>query len=191
VKKEVVKLARKHDVVFCAYAILHAIAKAQDLVPYGINTLLAKFNQFLTEREDVGIALFDRPPGQYKNPYQHLTNTFQAGLKLEGRRSVALQNVIGYGITWDGASHLASMADILLGSFRYCVNEQGKDIASAAIFPTLARVMWHRKGRDGTRELREYGLTLRPAKITFEGYQQDYDDLVKRLRGYLKATGAP
>src|SRR5262245_17489387 len=53
VKKEIVKLARKHDVVFCAYAILHAIATGQthrDRVLFGANTLLDKFNDFLVQQ---------------------------------------------------------------------------------------------------------------------------------------------
>jgi hypothetical protein len=149
VKRKIVKLARRHDVVFCAYAISHAIAKGEthdNLVLFGANTLLGKFNQFLAEQGDAGIALLDRLP--VKNAYQYLKEKFQVGLELDGGGTRSLENVVGYASTCDGASHLASMADILLGSFRYCVNEPDKDIANAAIFPTLVRVMWYRVAKD-------------------------------------------
>jgi hypothetical protein len=48
-----------------------------------------------------------------------------------------LERVIGFGSTTDGASHLASIADVLIGSFRYCVNEEERDIAGRAMFPDL------------------------------------------------------
>ena len=42
---------------FSAYVILHAIGRAQqkiDLVEYGANTVLARFNEFLTEENEHG-----------------------------------------------------------------------------------------------------------------------------------------
>jgi hypothetical protein len=38
----------------------------------------------------------------------------------------------------DGTSHLCSVADILLGAFRYCVNEPDNEEAGKAMFPTLS-----------------------------------------------------
>jgi hypothetical protein len=63
VKKAIVKLARKHDVIFCAYAISHGIAKGEahdNLVLFGANTLLGKFNEFLkavAERAEQDITM--------------------------------------------------------------------------------------------------------------------------------------
>jgi hypothetical protein len=185
-KKEIVKLARKHDVVFCAYAILHAIAKGQrhdNMVRFGANTLLGKFNEFLGQRNDVGLVVMDRIP--VKDQFKYLRDKFQIGVEFPGGGTRRLENIVGYTTTCDGASHLASMADILLGSFRHCVNEPTKDIANAAIFPTLVRVMWHRK-ENGVRELLEYGLTLRPETVKVEAHRREYIDLRKRLRGYLQ-----
>jgi len=68
------------------------------------------------------------------------------------------------------------------------LNEPDKDIANTAIFPTLVRVMWHREMKSGAKDLREYGLTLRPETIQIASHQKDYDDLVKRLMGYLEAS---
>jgi hypothetical protein len=185
VKKKIVKLARKHDVVFCAYAILHAIAQGKthdERVRFGANTLLGIFNQFLGLRDDVGIAVMDRIP--VRDQFKYLKDKFQRGVEFPDGRTQRLENIVGYTSTCDGASHLASMADILLGSFRHCVNEPTKDIANAAIFPTLAQVMWHRD-IGGEKFYLEYGLTLRPKRIKAEVHAREYKDLRKRLRGYL------
>jgi hypothetical protein len=186
VKKQVVKLGRKHNVVFCAYVISHAIAKRNELVPFGINTLLGRFDEFLKRQGDVGVVLMDRPPSQLSNPFKYLKDKFQIGLDFPSGGKRRVENIIGYAFTCDGASNLASMADILLGSFRHCVNEPDKDIANAAIFPTLVRVMWYHKAEDGKKNLQEYGLTLRPKTVKVEKHKKDYADLVARLNGYLK-----
>lgn len=170
---------------FCAYAILHAIAKGQEhkhKVLFGPNTLLAKFNQFLRQRKDVGIAVMDRMPG--KDQFKYLKDKFQLGAKFSDGYTRRLENIVGYTITCDGASHLASMADILLGSFRYCVNEPDRE-ANAAIFPTLAQVMWHEK-----KSYLEYGLMLRPKDIKAKVHEKEYTALRDRLRGYLIAKKA-
>ena len=50
VKRVMIALAEELGVTFCAYVILHAIGRAQnvdDLVQYGANTALGKFNECL------------------------------------------------------------------------------------------------------------------------------------------------
>jgi hypothetical protein len=186
-KRKIVKLARNHYVCFCTYAILHAIAKGQrhnNGVLFGANTLLLKFNEFLEHQRDVGIVVFDRIP--VSNQFKYLKDKFQIGGQYSnGTRR--LENIVGYTTSCDGASHLASMADILLGSFRHCVNEPTKDTVNAAIFPTLMQVMWHRE-KDGVKKFLEYGLTLRPKTISVEAHAREYTDLRKRLRGYMQET---
>jgi hypothetical protein len=135
------------------------------MVRFGVNTLLVKFNQFLGQGKDVGIAVMDRIP--VKDQFKYLKDKFQLGVEFPDGGTQRLENIVGYATTCDGASHLASMADILLGSFRHCVNEPTKDIANAAIFPTLAQVMWHRN-EGGKRKFLDYGLTLRPETIRAE-----------------------
>jgi hypothetical protein len=110
VKKQIVKLARKHDVVFCAYAVLHAIAKGEthdNRVRFGANTLLGKFNQFLEQQHDVGIAVMDRIP--VKDQFKYLRNKFQLGVEFQPGGTRRLENIAAYTATCDGASHLASI----------------------------------------------------------------------------------
>ena len=63
-KSKVIELAVQHKVVFCAYAILHALASTQahrELVTFGANTLLGKFDEFLsTDKDTFGFVMFDK-----------------------------------------------------------------------------------------------------------------------------------
>ena len=142
-KSKVLDLAAKYGTVFCAYAILHELAGNQthkDLVLFGANTLLGKFNEYLgMYKETFGMVLFDRIPVEH--PYRYLQQKFQVGLTFPDGKTRRLERIMGLASTCDGASHLASIADILVGSFRYCVNEPDKDIAGRAMFPKLVKVM--------------------------------------------------
>jgi hypothetical protein len=66
-------LAAQHGVAFCAYAILHAIAANQghkNLVLWGANTLVGKFNEFMgTDQDTFGLVLSDRIPIDHPHRY--------------------------------------------------------------------------------------------------------------------------
>jgi hypothetical protein len=86
-------------------------------------------------------------------------------------------------------SHLASVCDILVGSWRYCVNEPEMDLAGKAMFPKLMDVMWKRK-IGGKLYVKDFGLILRPLDVQKEEYKKEYEALRKRLQGYLDAKDA-
>jgi hypothetical protein len=96
---------------------------------------------FWLEKEH-GIAKLDR---MGKNSFTYAKNKFQTGLIFPGRDisiKRRLDRITSIGFTCDGASHLSSMADILLGSFRYCVNDAEKDKAGRVMLPKLVPLMW-------------------------------------------------
>jgi hypothetical protein len=187
IKSAVIALAQELGVIFCAYVFLHAIGRAQeptDLIEFGANTVLGRYNEFLTEKNEHGIAKLDR---MGKNSFDYAKKKFQRGLSLPtGDRR--LDRIISIGFTCDGASHLASMADIILGSFRYCVNETDKDIAGKAMLPKLVPLMWTGTKR-GKQYVRERGLILRPKDVKFAGHQEEFDKLLDRLQRYLDGNG--
>jgi len=192
VKTMVMDLAAQHRIVFCAYATLHAIAANRghkDLVRFGANTLLGKFNEFLgTDRDTFGLVLFDRIP--IDDPYAYLREKFQIGMTdLKGKPKGRLERIMSYASTTDGASHLASIADILVGSWRYCVNEPERDVVGKAIFPKLMNRMWKR-AKGGQLYVLDFGFVLRPQNVQVEKYKKDYDDLCARLQDYLDAASA-
>jgi hypothetical protein len=183
-------LATQYGVVFCCYAILHELAGKQshkDLVTFGANTLLGKFDEWLGwNKNTYGLVMFDRIP--VDDPYKYLQEKFHIGLTFPDGRRKRLKRIMGLASTCDGASHLASIADICVGSFRYCVNEPDRDIAGRAMFPNLAKLMW-KKFVNHVPSVRDLGFNLRPIEVAEERLRKEYDALRTRLQGYLEGEG--
>jgi hypothetical protein len=89
-KNKVMRAAEEiGHVKFCAQVTLHDLARNQvhdDLVLWGANTVLGRFNRFLIEQNEYGYVLFDRIPVQ--NPYRARFMFANAGLYCAQRRSV-------------------------------------------------------------------------------------------------------
>ena len=79
---------------------------------------------------------------------------------------------------------MCSVADVLLGAFRYCVNEPDNEEAGKAMFPTLMSMMWKRE-RGGIIYVNGCGLVFRPANIKEDKHKVEYDSLQARLQSYL------
>jgi hypothetical protein len=178
IKSAVIALAQDLGVTFCVYIFLHAIGRSQDqsdLIEYGASTVLGRYNEFLTEKNENGITKLDR---MSKNGFIYAKEKFQRGLIFTtGDRR--LDRIISVGFTCDGASHLSSMA--VLGSFRYCVNEPEKDKAGKAMLPKLVPLMWTGT-REGKQYVRERGLNLRPKDVKSPSHKEEYDKLLDRLQ---------
>jgi hypothetical protein len=99
---------------------------------------------------------------------------------------VRLDRILSFSQAADRLSHLCSVADILLGAFRYCVNEPDNEDAGKAMFPELMKMMWKRE-RGGKTYVNDCGLVLRPVKVQEPRHQAEYDSLMQRLQGYLDA----
>ncbi|WP_312136771.1 hypothetical protein [Brevundimonas sp.] len=183
-KQDVMAAAAAHGVTFCAYVMLHELALEQGqerLVQYGANTLLGKFNEFCGEPGvGPGIAMFDRMP--IGNEFAFFREKFSRGLTFPNSDDRRLENVISYASTCDGASNLSSVMDIVLGAFRYCVNEPERDVAGRQLLPQVARLMWRRAGAN---PLRERGLVMRPSNVRVPEHRTQYEGLRDRLNALL------
>ena len=190
-KRQVLEAASEAGVLFCAQLVSHEVARGRPqatLVEWGANTVLGAFNLFLAEQRDRGIAVLDRLP--IPHPDRFIRDKFQVGLTFPRGGTLRLSHIICYTHTCDGASHLASVADVVLGSFRYCVNEPDRDQAPRAILPLVVRLMWHR--REGDRVvLDERGLMLRPNGLWADRHRAVYDQLLERLAALLVEGTAP
>lgn len=179
-KTEVMAAAAKHKVVFCGYAVLHAVAgnqSNQTLLERGANIILAKYNQFLAEKGSKGWAVFDRV--NTEAPYQYLREKFERRNRVQGE-NVRLENIMGYSFTCDGASHLSSLADVVIGGFRYVVNEPKRDIAGKAIVKGLNPLWGHVRDGKGIN-IKDRGLVLRPKDIRKAEYLADYQEIRDRV----------
>lgn len=187
-KQEVITACHDLGVRFMAYLVHHNIATGgqDELVRFAVNTIVSKFNfDFLPDVRDTGIVIFDRLP--MKADFDFMREKFTFGITMPNGVARPLSRVHAYTTSCDGASHLSSAVDIVLGAFRYCVNETGRDEISAAIFPDVARMLWGRE-RAGVTYIREAGLLLRPLNIRAPRYVREYDELVERL-GRLAGNG--
>ena len=187
-KDAVIDACKEHGVQFVVDLVLHDIARnkaREDLVGYGVNSVLMAFHRFLRENNSAGIVAVDRLP--IKKPYQFLRDKFVDGLVIEqsGNQWQLDDRVMLFASTCDGASHLSSAVDVVLGGFRYCVNQRAKKDVPRRIMEKVATMMWHRQVGE-VLYLREYGLLLRPKHVRLQHYQAEYDDLVQHLGSLIK-----
>jgi hypothetical protein len=105
---------------------------------------------------------------------------------MRNNRRYVLHRVLLLGETSQQESFLASVVDIVLGSFRYCVNERRNERATRAMLPVVARMLWNRREGD-TAYVREYGLLFRPKSVDVPAYQQEYDELTQHFVRILQA----
>ncbi len=77
--------------------------------------------------------------------------------------------------------------DIVLGNFRYCVNDPKNIKAAEEMFTKVCRMMWHKKIND-TLHIRDMGLIIRPKleDIQNSGFRKEYENLLKRFQKLYK-----
>lgn len=185
VKREVLTGCRDLGARFVAYLVLHEIARrrsVEELVSWGANTVLATFNRFLQEENDTGICILDRLP--FDKGFQYLKEKFEVGVTFQRGRARRLDRIQMFAASCSGATHAISAIDIVLGAFRYCVNERERQEVPRAMLPVVVSMMWHRQIGE-TNYFRERGLLLRPKDVVVREHQQEYQSLVDHLRRLL------
>lgn len=166
--------------------VLPGVAKGRpmgELVGWGVNAVLGAFEDFLTQEDATGICVLDRLP--FTQPYKYLKTRFQSGATSADGAARRLDRIQMLSLSCAGASHAASAADIVIGSLKYCLNQQDPGETCRAMLPGLLGMMWHKQEGDSVR-LRGYGLRFSPEEVKIPAYQQQYDDLTRRLETFLK-----
>lgn len=187
VKSKVIELANECGCKVCCYLVPHDIAKGQaqeNRMKFGANTLLSKFDQFLKENGNVpGIVCFDRS-NDFKQ-FDYYQDVFRNGLAF-GERRTKLKFVIGLNSTCNAASHLSSVTDIVVGSFRFILNEPDKDRVGAALMKLLAPMCWGVKEAGGNINMTERGFCIRPKKLETEKHKAEIGRLIDRLNALIQ-----
>ncbi len=187
-KKEIIEQCYLAGCKFSALVIHHNIAKKDDpekKLMWSADHIIGHFNYFLSsEVDDYGICFADSLP--VSAPNQYLADTFSKGLSLDGKqRRVKLDRIIALSETCINASHLASAIDIVLGTFRFCVNSKDQTDMLRNMARSVLRMMWCDE-KNGIRYLSERGLILRPKNIKVPAYEAQYQELVGYLDGLIK-----
>lgn len=148
------------------------------------NDVLEVFNdKFLPEVNSEGIAVMDRLPNQAGYPL--LQSKFQqAG--YDGARK--FDRVVLFASTCDGASHVSSAVDIVLGAFRWVVNSKDKEeqrTNGEGMMRSVAKMMYSETRADDARMIRGRGLLIRPRVFQRKHFEEMSNELVEYLQGLL------
>lgn len=185
-KSQVVDLCLVLQAKLIIYAIHHGIAKEQTQqtrVTYGVNTVLRSYNEFLEQEGDYGMFVADTLP--IDNPGHYLVEKFTEGLKYP-KKSVPLSRINLYAQTSVNMSHIASATDIVLGSFRYCLNNPRNEDAASMMMKKVVKMMWAEKNGKNMNPY-ERGFILRPMeKNISEKYRAKYRELIQHINKLLK-----
>jgi hypothetical protein len=155
-KRRVLDLLEEVSASFLTYCVHHEIARTrsvQERNAWALNTVLWGFQKLLRERGDYGQVVLDNPDLGGRVVIGRLVSD---GLRIDGN-FVPLDRIVGYSQAHVEWTHCLSACDVLLGAFRYCVNQPDHDV-SAAMFRIVARLLHYSEGQDGLRMVREYGL---------------------------------
>ncbi len=166
----------------------HEIAKHRsidELIGWGANTVFGAFNEYLSGRKATGLAITDRLP--FVKEYDFLRSKFQIGLSFPSGKTRRLSNILLFASSCEGASNLLSVNDIILGAFRYCINELDKTIAPREIMRRLIKLIW-RFERDGKIYLNEFGLRFRPKELALDSYRKEYQEIEQHLKNLIEET---
>jgi hypothetical protein len=189
-KNDVVELCTRLACRFIAYVVLHAIAKnrtTDELVSWGASHVIGKFNYFLGTLPADGVVVLDRLPGA--SEYSLLTDRFTKGLTFPDGQQVTLDRIKLFASTCSNASHASSAMDIVLGSFRYCINQPKNVPAAKNMMANISKLIWCERNGDELYPF-ERGLIFRPKDIKVEAYKKEYDDLLAWINELLKGTPA-
>jgi hypothetical protein len=187
-KRSVMEICARNKCIFFVYVVLHAIAKdksQEQLVRWGADHIIGKFNYFLSQINSFGIVAVDRLPSAAE--YSYLTSKFTNGLSLQGEGKVDLDRIKLYSSTCINSSHASSAMDIVLGAFRYCINQPRNIEAAKIMMADVTRLLWHESHGE---HIDPKGLIFRPITVKVPSYKEEYNSLLAHINTLIAdATG--
>ncbi|AXK71267.1 hypothetical protein DWG18_02485 [Lysobacter sp. TY2-98] len=184
-KRQVIAACIAHSCRFIAYVVHHQIARnqpIQQVVEWGADHVIGKFNYFLTVEGSYGIVAMDRLPDGME--FSYLAQKFSGGLSFPDDPAVLLDRITLFSSTSINASHLSSAMDIVLGSWRYCINAPRNVEAAKSMMADITQLIWHRREGD-TLHAAEKGLVMRPKEVRNPQYKADYDALLENINALI------
>jgi len=187
VKNAIVEMCIEAECRLVLYIVLHDIADTTGIpttIKWGADHIFEVFNRYLSENESDGIAFLDRLPATAE--YNLLVEKFTKGntYKNEVR---PLSRIRMFASSCDNASHLNSVADIVIGTFRYCINQPINADAAKRMMKNLVKIIWAVQAGEHLDPY-EKGLTLRPVQWTIKipAYKAEYTTLINHINSLLE-----
>ena len=193
-KRRVVDLSLSLGCKFIVHIILHDIIRNQnpDLrVQSAADYVIGRFNYYLDQVNDYGLCIVDNLPVTAQ--FRYLSDRFCMGLDIPGGPRVQLDRIKLFAATCSNASHVHSAIDIVLGSFRYCINAPRNLDVARLMMPQVIRMMWHRHDvATDTYYIDGRGLITRPPseEIRVEKYRRSYSELRQNINDLLRDADA-
>lgn len=189
-KKEAIAATADLDIKMIVTAVHHAVAKNKsddDRGIWALQNLCSHFNfRYLEPQSIYGAVCVDRLPERYS--YKQFEAMFRAEIDF-GKAKFNLPRIIHYSATSEGASHINSLVDITLGSFRYCANaafsenQRQKEVAKE-IGPQLSQILW--TGHSSNTTYVHNGIKLYPKDWQRDLYSgailSDYKKLLNEMK---------
>jgi len=122
-KRQVIDLCLRVGCKFIAHVILHEIIKNQDQeqqVQLAADHVISRYNQYLMESNSTGICIVDNLPGKYQ--FKYLSDKYSFGSAIFSEQIMRLDRIKLFAASCSNASNVSSAMDIVLGCFRYCIN---------------------------------------------------------------------
>lgn len=191
VKKRVFECALQRNVKFFSYAFNNNCARKEDghkiKISWGADQLLAKFNSFLHDNQDYGLVAFDQTP--FKGHRNYLKDKFNTQ-RLEKTKYKSTDRILAYTTCYDGTSHLSSVADIMVGSFRMIVNQPERTNAGRELAQLLKHVFARDLKKEDCMKITDYSMSIRPIadNIRHRPFAQQNKDLQDRILTWMNDT---
>ena len=152
------------------------------------NSLLLTFDKFCAQRKSNGIVIFDRT----SEGFDYAREKFKTGVKYKSGGQFDFSERLNlFAQSCIGASHIGSVVDVVLGAFRFCVNDvTGAAKGTTAMLPAVLSLMYFREFK-GRPVILDYGFMLRPQHVVMAAYKAKYEELTERLnRVMVTLTGS-
>ncbi len=189
-KKRIVDLCLANDIKFIVHIIHHGIIRHQDpdqQIQWAADYVIGRYNHYLTQIGDDGICIVDNLP--VSKQFQYLADKFSLGLQLRSGRNRRLNHILLFGSTCINAAHANSAMDIILGTFRYCINNPRNIPAAREMISKIIHLMWHLRDGD-TYHVIDRGLIIRPPlarlRNDYLAFKPDYDRLFQNINELLR-----
>jgi hypothetical protein len=136
-------------------------------------------------RRSIGISVVISDRLAKESQYPHMQEKFTKGLLYKGMPPKPLSNIGVFAASCINASHAASAIDIILGAFRYCVNNPKNPDLAKKMMTEVAALIWHTRNGD-LIETNGMGLIFRPQDVRVPAYRAKQEEFVERLNNLIR-----
>jgi len=190
-KSEVIDVAEDVGAQFIPVIVPHGVKAERsdaEVFKWSVRDALGQFHYFLDNEDAYAICAVDPLPDGVRQDV--LESVFHTGLQFPqypNRDALRLDRIKMIATVTANASHASSLMDIVLGAFKYCINNPGYEVCEGMFYQVASMI--RRFNSDGFDF--KYGVLIRPkgirsgyGKYTYQARQlvRDMNDLLKRSK---------